>query len=530
MSEMQINVLDAQRALHSTIHGSTFDCLVAALSADPETIDELEAALARFLLGEKAGFFKHWRSGTNEEPWDAGVGIIDLAARLVAFESTYSSPGPTGHVRYRGDEDDKDIWLTYHLADNWLLTGQVEGWESLARKRRQERLAKPPLDARAVLYGKVCEFIADECLAGAARKLSPSIPVDEEEAEHVACEAIKDIHARWLLTPRDDLRGQAPRDLLLARQPHISWEMQDRSEQWSMLGQCPPGLPPSAAAYRYGGFGTHEIVLYYDLLRFLLHKCWEQVTRSPEIDRKAEIRRLEVLRDQWLETPDPMDLHGWKPAYVIERERARLPMAVSGHEAMVDHDCPLCQMMAEDSSPFFWNLDGCNMDDDFAFSFHPTRAEWEKEQREYEEFSRQCNEKWRREQAAGGIENADVWKTSYSAPESESADSPFAFVLFGIGAHLAELTQNLRDAGSGEFIEALNRHFGNLREAAADPTAADPTAALVEPVVHRFCENLNAAADTYPELAAKCGDLERRLRKLSSRLSDEPTYEEDVPF
>lgn len=48
MSEVTLNVLDASRAVHGRVHGGVADRLVAALSADPETIEELEAALARF--------------------------------------------------------------------------------------------------------------------------------------------------------------------------------------------------------------------------------------------------------------------------------------------------------------------------------------------------------------------------------------------------------------------------------------------------------------------------------------------------
>jgi hypothetical protein len=43
-------------------------------------------------------------------------------------------------------------------------------------------------------------------------------------------------------------------------------------------------------------------------------------------------------------------------------------------------------MMADgDFGPMFWHLDGCNMDDDFPFSFYRTRAEWDEERRRMEE-------------------------------------------------------------------------------------------------------------------------------------------------
>ena len=49
MSEVKLNLVDAERGLHGTIHGSVADRCVAALSAEPETIGELEAALNRYI-------------------------------------------------------------------------------------------------------------------------------------------------------------------------------------------------------------------------------------------------------------------------------------------------------------------------------------------------------------------------------------------------------------------------------------------------------------------------------------------------
>ena len=34
-----------------------------------------------------------------------------------------------------------------------------------------------------------------------------------------------------------------------------------------MLRECPPGIDADSAAYRLGGFGSHENLMYYDLVR-----------------------------------------------------------------------------------------------------------------------------------------------------------------------------------------------------------------------------------------------------------------------
>ena len=98
-------------------------------------------------------------------------------------------------------------------------------------------------------------------------------------------------------------------------------------------------------------------------------------------NHSRELGRSRV-RDEWLATPD-LECHGRTPRSIIDRERARIRERVSGHEAIVESDCPCCQMMADMPGPVFWHLDGCNMDDDFAFDIrHRTREEWEAEQRE----------------------------------------------------------------------------------------------------------------------------------------------------
>jgi len=47
----------------------------------------------------------------------------------------------------------------------------------------------------------------------------------------------------------------------------------------------------SMQAFRYGGFGTHELVKYYDLVRELLWSCWEQLEEladSPQAGHRPE--------------------------------------------------------------------------------------------------------------------------------------------------------------------------------------------------------------------------------------------------
>jgi hypothetical protein len=53
-----------------------------------------------------------------------------------------------------------------------------------------------------------------------------------------------------------------------------------------------------------------------------------------------------------------------------------------------DDECPCCQAMAQSEfEPGFWHLDGCNMDDDYPFSFFRTQEEWEADRLRFEEIA-----------------------------------------------------------------------------------------------------------------------------------------------
>jgi hypothetical protein len=368
MSEVMLNLLDTRGARHGRMHGGLLESMVAALGAEPETIAELEAALARFHkpAGER-GALSHFREGEREESWDAGCVVIDLPARVAAWDSTYGAFLRDGEVAYHDGEAATDIWIPYQTPDDWLVVEPLQDWRALAARRRAQRAAAT-FDARAVLYGAVADFLA--------REYSASATQDEREDDAA-------IHARWLTTPRADLQGATPRQCLLARRNFLDLDLQWRGVQWASTGECPPGLSPEAHAYRFGGFGTHENVLYYGLIRHLLAVCRDS---APESSAEELVALLRAEQHRWLHAEQP-DLHGFSPYLMIEYERARLPFTVPSKEVFDEDDCPVCEEMRELSGPCFWHLDGAHLDNEFVFSFHPVREEWEAEQRSWQEMS-----------------------------------------------------------------------------------------------------------------------------------------------
>lgn len=421
MSEVKLNLTDTQRTISGTIHGSVADACIAALSAEPETLTELETALARYNKPtadiSAFGWF-HEHQGIDKAPWDAGIVIIDLAGRIVASESTYSKPGPEGEVSYHDGVCGTDTSVFYRLPDDWLFLDAIDQYECLRAQRRLERLSVPPLDARAILYGRpLLEFI----VSGVAQNLvCNSTPTsagplendssDSADQDDALRQQISLLHARWLMTARDDLRGQSPKDVLLARQDFIDYDLHTRSMQWSMQGEGPPCLSTDSFAYRFAGFGTHEWVIYYDLVRHLLWTASteerarigdEETGGNQSVGLETQIARLEQLKTDWLERPQD-DYDNRIPALLIENERIRLPIAMRGRDMVIDDDCPVCQMMANEAEfgmeVGFWHLDGSHMDDDFAFSNLRTREEWEARRREWEEFAENFNREWEERQ------------------------------------------------------------------------------------------------------------------------------------
>jgi hypothetical protein len=429
MSEVKLNLIDSQNILTGTIHGSVADSCIAALSAEPETIAELEAALGRYIrpqAGMNAFASFHRDAEIDSEPWDAGLVIIDLTARIVAAESSYSQPQPEGEVCYHDGAKLTDVSIPYRLPADWLFVNSVEAHRWACDRHRLQRAEKLLFDTRTVLYGSaLLEFVVMSGVSWLERNSER----DDDVAEAYLAQEITAIHETWLVTPRDDLQGRSPREVLLEKQDFIDFDLHTRSLQWTFLGEGPPCLAPNSFAYRYAGFGTHEWVVYYDLVRHLLWRA----TELDCLDIDAAVSRLEQIKNAWLETGDG-EYEGKVPAIIIDNERKRLPQAMSAAEMIIDDDCDLCRMSALDAEmgfgPGFWHLDGSHMDDRFAFSSYLTLADWEAENRRREEFNREFESDWEERQqriAAGeGVDGETVNDGETSGDDENTVDGEMA--------------------------------------------------------------------------------------------------------
>ena len=375
MSEIRLNILTATQNISGTIHGSFGDVIVASLAAEPETIQELETAIQRFIKCESDwSFSRSFRKYENFEPYDAGLLVIDLVAKVIMADSTYSYYSIEGSVRIKTDSGE-DFMLPYKLSDDWKYVRGMPEYKGISHNRREFYRNNPPFDVREILFGKpLCEFIVTEYL------------VNKDATDE---DFFTNIHAKWLMSATDDLRGQTPREVLLKKQEFINSDLHSRFLQWSFAKSQPPPLSKYTNVYKFAGFGTNEIVVYYDLVRYLLVECFEH--------NIIKTQQLEQLSDDWLSNSNE-EFSGRTPRKIIESERCRINLTMSAHECLIDEDCEICEMMAVEfiDVPMIWGLDGSEMESDrFEFSFYKTLQEWDAKQREMEKFNHEFAEgKW----------------------------------------------------------------------------------------------------------------------------------------
>ena len=382
MSHVRFNISDRDGSVSGDLHGSMTTPLIAALTAEPETIAEFESALHRFIKSDSDwpplhGFKKH----EDLEPYDAGIVAIDLAGRTVGYETTYTIPHSEGNVRVPREfaEEDDDIYIPYRLPDDWTFV-EILCFESMRDEMREQRSKRPAFDARPILFGRPLISHIVTSIANA--------PPGFENSDLFAA-----IHAEWLMTERNDLRTRTPREILFEKQDFIDFDLHTRSLQWSFTKVCPPPLAKDSFAYVNAGFGTHEWVLYYDMIRYLLDDAATHRESGTAADIESEIVRLSRVRDNWLRSPDS-ESWGQLPLEIIDLERRRVNMVMSAEQILIDENCPCCVAMSQDfDTPMFWHLDGCNMDDGFVFSRFRTVDEWEAHEKEMEEFNREFERK-----------------------------------------------------------------------------------------------------------------------------------------
>jgi hypothetical protein len=344
------------------------------------------------------------------------------------------------------------------------------------------------------------------------------------------------------MTPREDLEGRKPRDLLHGAHDWsdaIIWGQRLRFEDGGPM----IAAPNDVVGYDDAPMGREEMIIYFDLCRELIGAGWfwcdrelNSASRSPHSPKSEWMgtfcKFLADVRDDWLRQPFE---GGSPPSFIIECSRRRVPRGANvpiigmndcqSEQHLPDCDCPICDMMQ--SGMFgvgFTSLDGhhLDLDDEFAFSTHALREDWEREQREFEERSAEFNRKWAEREAkiAAGEIVEDEFASAWSDPMTEGAIPGDPLGHLKLSFRLAEIIGDLECVSApNEIIKALNMSFRDYREAISDQREA---------AKQSLFRHLETTGERFPDLLTKVVDFQAQVDELERGIEFSTNVDDDI--
>jgi len=457
-------------------------------------------------------------------------GLIDLVEKRIVTGGELQPVGRDQAFAMVVDDDGRQHCpLSVHLPPWWELYEQV-GVDVIGQPRRSP-IRRPEVNRRVLFGESLPTDLTARVLEIVRRERWPS---RDDGSERSYYPFTIEVHRDWLLTPRDDLGGLMPRQML-----HGAHEWIDRLVQAQRLRFDDGGeivaAPDDVFGYETAPMGSEEMVIYFDLCRELIVAAWswceaDETKRKLNKGENCQPALAEFLRGvkaDWLASPFE---GGSPPSFIIECSRRRVPrgagvpiVGISERETeqhVTDCDCPICEMMADGMfGAAFAHLDGhhLDLDDEFAFSMHETREAWEEQQREFEEMSAAIERKRAEREAAGETEPdefASVWTghvTDEPIPGDTRGHMKLAFLLAEIVAVLQSLNAPRDD------IRQLNANFTDFRTCDAAELAESG---------RRLGNHLDSLANRYPDLISRVADFRSRIdeRVRSSAIEDDMEF------
>ena len=457
--------------------------------------------------------------------------VIDFENKRVFTGGLFPELGRDVTLKMTDDEDDNDACsVSIHLPPWWEFHENVE--VNSLNQARVSQITKPKVN-REILYGKA--FLAD---------ISSRILSIARSDAWRNCRIIDgrravrsftiEVHRDWLMTPREDLDGRMPRQLLHGA---IQWS---DSVVWGQQLRCQDGEPLVAVPDDWEGFatapmGSQEMCMYFDLCREIIGAGWHwcqthegSLTKEPLESLHAQlIQFLGAVKEEWLKNPFE---EGAPPSFVIECDQRRVPwgagVAIEGidiegsdsvpsEQHIPDCDCPICAMMADGMfGVSFTSIDGhhLELDGEFAFSMVETREEWEEEQGEYGDLD--DDSEWDEDEIdEDQVEDPDPDERFVSAWSGVKHDGPIPGDRGGylkMAFMISEIGMVLQDRGAEkDEVRRLNTDFADYRRSGAQ----------CEESAARLRDTLQSISNRYPELISRSADLQSRIDENSRALA-----------
>jgi len=286
--------------------------LVAVASEDPTCWDDVVAYWPRYRTPPVPEFadslaLEHVDFATARGTLDRHVPwvVIDLVRRRIITGPEMEPIGRDQAFALVVEESgDQHCPLSIHLPPWWELFEQTD--PSVIDRVRETPLAVPRVN-REVLFGAA--MIED-----LARRILDIVESDEwrssgaSEQVTVRFDFTLRVHRDWLMTPRPDLGGLIPRQMLhgaVAWLDRVEWAQRLRYEDGGKI----IAISTSVTGYDEAPMGREEVVMYFDLCRELIAAGWEWCVAQgiASQDIASRVRRehdlvafLTGVKDDWL--------------------------------------------------------------------------------------------------------------------------------------------------------------------------------------------------------------------------------------
>lgn len=525
--------------LGTALDADTALTLLALASEDPSCWDDMVSCWPRYRTPAVCEFFDNLPIAVVDRPPADGAlddtdvwVLIDLAQKRIFTGREFQLVGRDQAFAMVVDDDGQQHFpLSVHLPPWWELHEQVHAAD--IRQPRQSPIRRPVVN-REVLFGE--PLLADLAARVLAIVQSERWAQRDGDGRRSNYPFTVEVHRDWLMTPRDDLGGLTPRQMLHGGHEWIDRVVWGQQLRFSDSGEI-VAAPDDVVGDETAPLGGEEVVVYFELCRELIAGAWswcenDETKRrlgAGEDCRPALVEFLSGVKEDWLASPFE---GGSPPSFIIDCSRRRVPRAagvpiigMTGRQAeehVIDCDCPICAMMSEGTlGVAFAGLDGhqLELDDEFAFSKHETREAWERQQREFEERSAAIERDRTEGEAAGETEPdefASVW-SGHVSDEPLPGDPGGCLTLAFLLTEIVSVLQTLQ-APPAE-LRQLNALFTDFRTCRPAERAE---------AGRRLGDQLDSLAERYPDIIPRVADFRSRIdERVRSQLIED---DREFPF